>query len=68
MIGQCKADFVDSEGDDCKTYVDEKWCKPNGDYGENWDPKWGPFNDYERDGYDANHCPGCGCGGRKTSN
>jgi len=64
---QCKADFVDSEGDDCKKYVDKKWCKPNGDYGENWKLNaWGPFSKYAVDGYDATACPGCGCGGAAT--
>ena len=69
MIGQCKADFVDSEGDNCKKYVDEKWCRPNGGYGENWKlDEWGTFNDWGKDGYDARDCPGCGCGGRQINN
>ena len=69
MIGHCKPDFVDSEGDDCKEYVDKKWCKPNGDYGEGWKlNEWGSFSDYGKDDYDAKTCLGCGCGGRKTNN
>ena len=68
-VQQCKADFVDSVGDNCKKYVDEKWCRPNGGYGENWKfDEWGTFNDYEKDGDDARDCPGCGCGGRQTKN
>lgn len=69
MIGQCKPDFVDSLGDNCKIYVDEKWCTPNGGYGENWNfNEWGTFSDYQKYGYDARDCPGCGCVGRKTNN
>ena len=30
--GQCKADLVDSMGNNCKKYVDEKWTVG---YGEN---------------------------------
>ena len=61
--GQCKADFIDSEGDNCQKYIDERYCKPNGICGENWDlNEWGSFSDYEMDGYDTNDCPGCGCG------
>ena len=68
MIGKCKADFVDAGGKNCKIWVDKKYCKPNGDYGDNWRPIWGTFKDYEVDGYDARNCPGCGCIGTKTNN
>ena len=70
MIGKCKADFEDSEGHDCKKYVDEKWCTPNGGYGEIWDlgEIGEKFSDFQKDGYDARACPECGCKGRKTNN
>ena len=69
MIGQCKADFVDLSGNDCKNYVDNKWCKPNGDYGNNWETDyWGTFRNFAVGGYDATDCPGCGCGGIKNNN
>ena len=67
-VRQCKADFEDSAGDNCKKYVDKKYCKPNGDYGENWKNKWGPFSKYQKDGHDGFDCPGCGCRGRKINN
>ena len=68
MLGHCKADFIDSDGFNCKSYVDEKWCKPNGDYGDGWNlNNWGPFSKHGKDGYDAKNCPGCGCAGRDTN-
>ena len=69
MIGQCKVDFIDSEGHNCMEYVELRWCKPNGDYGENWNPygtwKLKLFSDYEKDGFDATDCPECGCAGKR---
>ena len=71
MIGRCKPDFVDSQGDeyDCKYYVDKKACTPNGDYGEGWGSEQPPiFSTYQVDCYNARNCPGCGCIGTKTNN
>ena len=65
MIAYCNADFIDSEGDNCRTYLDSKWCSPNGGYGENWEDGWGKMSDYGKDGNDAFDCPECGCGGSK---
>jgi len=57
----CKADFRDGLQNDCNKYADEKWCTPNGNYGENWDLQTlGPF--LKNDGKDAFVCPECGCG------
>ena len=69
MIEKCKADFVDKGGDNCKKYVDNMWCKPNGDYGVKWQlDNWGTFSKLGKDGYNARACPECGCKGRKTNN
>ena len=68
MIGKCKADFVDKEGQNCKRYASMQYCTPNGDIGKNWHPDFGKFEDYGKDGYDARSCPECGCKGRKTNN
>ena len=68
MIDKCNADFVDGDGDTCKTYLDEKYCTPDGGYGENWKPKWDSFSEQQVDGYDARNCPECGCISTKTNN
>lgn len=66
-IANCKSDFIDSESFNCNAYLTEKWCSPNGGYGENWDNTWGTISDWGSDGYDALDCPECGCGGSKSS-
>ena len=68
MIGRCKPDFVDSQGNNCTKYVEKKWCTPNCEKGEGWGGNTDDFSNYEVDGYDARACPGCGCIGRKTNN
>jgi len=60
-IGKCKADFVDSGGDNCKLYVDTDMCTPNGGYGAGWGASDGTFSSYQVDCYNARNCPGCGC-------
>ena len=69
MIEKCKPDFKDTEENTCKRYLAEKYCTPNGGYGEGWQlENFGPFIDFQVDGYDARNCPECGCIGTKTNN
>mmetsp|Transcript_82277 Transcript_82277/g.172269 ORF Transcript_82277/g.172269 Transcript_82277/m.172269 type:complete len:1356 (-) Transcript_82277:98-4165(-) len=56
------ANFRDKDGDNCATYVKNKWCADDG-YGSNWDSSWGTFAAFtNKQGYNAgDSC--CGCGG-----
>jgi len=60
LKGRCNPYFVDSQGHGCKTYADMKYCRINGDYGENWNP-YETFEYYAVNGEDATSCPQCGC-------
>ena len=68
MTGKCKADFVDSGGDNCKYYVEKELCTPNGGYGAGWGTGDGTFSKYQVDCYNARNCPGCGCIGTRINN
>ena len=43
-----------------------KYCRINGDYGENWNP-YETFEYYAVNGEDATSCPQCGCQGNKIT-
>ena len=66
LKGRCNPYFVDSQGHGCKTYADMKYCRINGDYGENWNP-YETFEYYAVNGEDATSCPQCGCQGNKIT-
>lgn len=56
------ADWKDGLGKGCDHYASGALCTASGGYGPKWDPEWGTFSTYSRDGRDAaTAC--CGCGG-----
>jgi len=65
--GSCKAcdpAWKSWNGNRCKDYGKEKWCKTDGDhYGPKWEKKWGTFKLWANTkGKTALVCPQCGCG------
>merc|ERR1712215_142046 len=64
--GSCKAcdpAWKSWNGNRCKDYGKEKWCKTDGDhYGPKWEKKWGTFKLWANTkGKTALVCPQCGC-------
>ena len=52
--------WVDKEFMSCDNYSAANWCTINGQYGVNWNKKWGRIEP-NLDGYSAWQCPQCGC-------
>jgi len=54
--------WVDSEGDTCDDYNDEKYCNDFGGYADGWEIKWGTFHNFmNKQRTAATAC--CTCGG-----
>eukprot|EP00035_Acanthoeca_spectabilis_P031759 m.15679 g.15679 ORF g.15679 m.15679 type:complete len:425 (+) comp4949_c0_seq1:254-1528(+) len=60
--------WVDSDGDNCATWVAERWCTADGTQGDGWDSSWGVVSSFtDRNGISAARaCCGCGGGGARS--
>lgn len=57
----CNTTWEDSEGYNCSQYSEYGWCNQDGNKGPGWKDKWGDFDDFKSDGYDASDiCCQCG--------
>jgi len=57
--------WVDSLGYSCYDYVDKAYCTPDKSYGIGWEPEFGHFKDYAKNGVDATEAC-CMCGGENA--
>lgn len=61
---ECDLSWADNSGNNCQGMLDKGYCTETGDFGPNWWPIWGWFD--ESRNLDANDnpayvCPQCGC-------
>lgn len=63
LKGNCNPEFVDSRGNNCQAYANNRWCTTAGKHGPGWKNSWGTVYDYlSTKGQTAFVCPQCGCG------
>ena len=58
---KCNPDFKDENGEDCRKYLDQKYCTTNGEQGVGWTPTYPIHSFLNKKGESPLACPQCGC-------